>query len=341
MTRGIVRALGWLVIAHGLAHAVLPLRGLTASAVDVTPMVLYTMSIVGFVAAGLGLLGLRPFTSAISPTLVLSSGLSIVAIQQLHEPDLWLGGAFDCAFFFLGVWRGYAGWPVVGPQHGRVWHVLGLTAGFVFLTYVAGSTIAWQWHRTWGATSAELAMSLPGDKTFRDPAFEIQHGVTIDVGPEQVWPWLMQLGQDRAGFYSYDWLERAFGVDVHNRFELRSEWQERQVGDLVPATQPAYLGGLFGENPGWKITELRPERAMVLANWGAFVLVPTTQGRTRFIIRTTTSGPSIPAWAAVLDFLGFQLPHFIMERRMMLTIKALAEQHRNTMAASYMPSATE
>ena len=69
-----------------------------------------------------------------------------------------------------------------------------------------------------------------------------------------------------------------------------------------------------------------PDRALVLKNWGAFVLVPYTGGRTRLLIRSTISHERIPAWAAALNFNVFELPHGIMQRRMLLGIKALAEQ---------------
>jgi len=186
--------------------------------------------------------------------------------------------------------------------------------------------VLFPWSRTWGSTRDEILMTLPGDRPDRDPALEIQHAVTIDAPPSAVWPWLVQLGQDRAGFYSYDWLERAFGVDIRNVTEIRTEWQTRSHGEYVPATQPGYLAGLFGDRPGWTITELDPGRAMVLEHWGAFVLRPTADGRTRFMIRTTISNRAIPVWASTLNFMIFEVPHFIMERRMMLTIKALAEQ---------------
>jgi hypothetical protein len=71
---------------------------------------------------------------------------------------------------------------------------------------------------------------------------------------------------------------------------------------------------------------VEPERALLLEHWGAFVLLPEEGGRTRFLIRSTISHPQIPAWAAALNLAAFQLPHFIMQRRMMLTIKALAER---------------
>ena len=234
MTLGLVRVLGWLVIVHGLSHAVLPLRGSTAPALlieDWVPAGLYMIAMIGFVAAGIGLLGLRPFDRSIGPVLVLSSGLSLVAIARLGDSTLWVGGAFDVVLFFLGLWRGYGGWPA-HPQHGSVWHRVGLACGFAFLGYVALVTVLWPWHRTWGSTRAELALSLPGDEGPRSPAFEIQHAVTIEAPPEAVWPWLVQLGQDRAGFYSYDWLERMFGVEVRNVAEIHPEWQQRAIGDF-------------------------------------------------------------------------------------------------------------
>jgi hypothetical protein len=327
MSLTVVRVLGWLVIAHGLSHAVLPLRGSIEPALlvdDWTPVILYGIAMVGFVAAGLGLLGVRPFDAAISPVLVLSSGFSLVAIVRFADPSLWFGGAWDVALLALGLWRAYGGWPA-HPAHGRVWHAAGVIAAFALLMYVAASSLLYPWHRTWGSTAEELTLPLPGDAAEREPALEIQHAVTIAAPPESVWPWLVQIGQDRAGFYSYDWLERAFGADVRNVREIRAEWQTLQPGDFVRATQPGYLG-LFNEPLGWRVTQTDPGRALVLENWGSFVLLPSGASGTRFIIRSTISNRSIPVWASALNLVTFQLPHFIMQRQMMLTIKTLAEQ---------------
>jgi hypothetical protein len=320
--------LGWFVLAHAFAHAVLPMRGSIAPGPligDWTPAVLYIVSMTGFLVAALGLIGARRLMPAISPLLVVSSVLSLVAISRLGDAGLWIGAAGDLVFLPIGLWRGYAGWPITGHAHGRVWRTLSVVGGIALVAYVGLAAALWPWHRTWGSSESELAMALPGDPTPRHPMMEIQHAVTIDGPPEAVWPWLVQLGQDRAGFYSYDWLERSFGVRIHNAAEIRPEWQSRAVGDFVRATQPGYLGGLFGNDLGWRVTAVEPNRAMVLEHWGAFVLLPTEDGRTRFIIRSTTSNPAIPAWAAAVDLLAFQLPHFIMERRMMLTIKERAE----------------
>jgi uncharacterized protein YndB with AHSA1/START domain len=330
-----VRVLGWLVIAHGLSHAVLPLRGSLAPALlvdDWTPVGLYGVAMVGFVAAGLGLLGLRPLDRAISPILVLASGLSLVAIVRFADPSLWFGAVCDVVLLILGLWRAYGGWPV-HPPHGRIWHAAGLGAGFALLLFVAASTFMYPWHRTWGSTRDELAMSLPGDLPERDRALEIQHAVTIEAPPDEVWAWLVQLGQDRAGFYSYDWLERAIGADVHNVLDIRTEWQTRQEGDVVPAAQRGYLRTFFPNGAGWTVKYLAPGQALVLEDWGAFVLLPTAEGDTRFIIRSTIGHRNLPVWASALNMMTFQLPHFIMQRRMMLTIKRVAER-RHVMRAA-------
>jgi hypothetical protein len=335
MGLALVRVFGWLVIAHGVSHAVLPLRGSLAPALfvdDWIPVGLYAAAMIGFVAAGLGLLGLRPLDRAISPLLVLSSGLSLVAIVRFADPTLWFGAACDGALLLIGLGRSYGGWPA-HPNHGRRLHLAGLAAGFALLFYVGTVTMLYPIHRTWGSTREELLLPLPGDRVPRQPALEIQHAVTIDAAPDAVWRWIVQLGQDRAGFYSYDWLERAIGADIHNVTGIRDEWQRRAVGDFVPATQPGYLSALLHDRPGWTVSVLQPGRAMVLDRWGAFVLLPAADGGTRFIIRSTISHPQIPVWLSAVNFLAFELPHFIMERRMMLTIKALAESEHPALRA--------
>jgi hypothetical protein len=73
---------------------------------------------------------------------------------------------------------------------------------------------------------------------------------------------------------------------------------------------------------------------LVLQSWGAFVLQPTDDGRTRFIIRTKDGDPATTPWMAAMDMIAFELPHFIMERKMMLQIKALAEQRAASLASA-------
>lgn len=335
--RGLRVLFGLLLIAHGVSHAVLPLRGSGAPLfpdTDWTPMILYCVAMIGFVTAGLGVLGVRPMDRMISESMILASIYSLVGMLRLGHSDLWLGAAFDIVLVPVAVWRGYTGWfPRSSVGGARA--MLATAGGVLLLGYVITGAVTWPHHHAWGSTVEERQMSLPGDDATRDPRFEIQHTVTIDAPPEAVWSWLLQLGQDRAGFYSYDWLERLFGADVHNAVEIRPEWQHREAGDFVRATQATYMRGWLGTNLGWTITALEPGRAMVLEHWGAFVLVPQADGDTRLVVRSTVSRPDIPVWAAALQFTFFELPHFIMERRMLLRIKGLAEaQAAQSRAAS-------
>ena len=201
MTLTMVRILGWLVIAHGLLHAVLPMRGFvpSVSGGDWMQVFLYSVSMAGFVAAGLGLLGVRVLDRLISPLLVVASAWSLVAIFTLGDPGLTFGAVCDIALLLVGLWRGYAGWPA-HPSHRRIWRVAAVTTGFTLVAYVGVSAFSYPAHKTWGSTPDELAMAMPGDAEPRDTAFEIQRAVTIDAPAEDVWVWLVQLGQDRGGF---------------------------------------------------------------------------------------------------------------------------------------------
>lgn len=168
-------------------------------------------------------------------------------------------------------------------------------------------------------------MPLPGDWPNRTPAVEVNHAVTVAAPPERIWPYLIQVGRDRGGFYSYSWLENLFGLHIHNADRPNPAWQSRAVGELVPATPPRWLG-LPIEPQGWKVAQVVPERALVLENWGAFVLVPQRDGSTRFIVRSKFGDPRAPVWGAVLTFVTLDVPHFIMERKMLLTLRDLAER---------------
>ena len=321
--------LGVVLVLHGLGSSVLPLRGADVLGPGVwMPAItlLYVTAIVGFVVAGLGVLGVWPLRAAAAPAAFAGGVAGLMGLTAQLDRDLWPGVVLNfglpmcTAVFTLMVARDR-------PVATRGWRrravdVLGLT----LLAWVTVSAVAWPWHRSWGTTPVEWEMTLPGDRTPRTPEFEILHAITIDAPPSAVWAWLVQLGQDRAGFYSYDWLERLFGAEVHNVAEIRPEWQTRSAGDHVYATQSGYLGGIFGERPGWVIDAVEPGRALVLRNWGAFVLMPQDDGRTRLLIRSTISNEQIPAWLAAFNMTAFELPHFIMQRRMMLRIKELAEE---------------
>jgi hypothetical protein len=332
------RALGALIglglLLHGLAHAVLPMRAAEAVAPD-GMTVLYVLAMVGFVAAGLGLVGVAPLRRTIVPGSVVGGICGLMLQLRFFHAEMWPGIVLSTTLPVVAVMYTVIHGIATRQPARPTWKRMGDAAGLACLAWIAAAAVLWPWHRAWGTAPGEWSITLPGDAVPRTPQFEVLHAVTIDAPPSAVWPWLVQIGHDRAGFYSYDWLERLFLADVHNVKELRPEWQSRQAGDRVHATQEGYFGGLFGNRPGWTVTLVEPDRALVLEHWGAFALLPTSDGQTRFLIRSTMSNERIPAWAAAVNMVGFQLPHFIMQRKMMLTIKELAERERPVVGAGF------
>ena len=320
------------LVLHGLGHAVFPMRAadvVTPGVLAPAMTALYLIAMVGFVATGLGVLGVAPLSPVVVPLAMIAAVCGLAAQLWYVDASLWPGVVLSTILPIVATL--YASTVDPGePKRRPVWKRVGDVIAVLGLAWVATSAALWPWHRGWGTTPYQWSMTLPGDSVPRTAEFEILHGVTIGAPPSVVWPWLVQIGQDRAGFYSYDWLERLFLADVHNVRELRPEWQARNTGDRIHATQEGYLGGVLGTRPGWTVSLVEPERALVLENWGAFVLLPTSDGHTRFLIRSTMSHERIPTWAAAVNLTAFQLPHFIMQRKMMLTIKALAEGGAST-----------
>ena len=116
--------------------------------------------------------------------------------------------------------------------HGRrpsVAATIGTSAGGLYFAAVR------PWMRSWGATKDEAERELPGDEFVQDaPWAEQTRAITIDAPVDEVWPWLAQIGQDRGGFYSYEWLENLAGCQMHNADRVHADWQHRAVGDQVP-----------------------------------------------------------------------------------------------------------
>ena len=130
-----------------------------------------------------------------------------------------------------------------------------------------------------------------------------------------MWPWLAQVGQDRGGFYSYEWLENLAGCDMRNADEIHGDWQHREVGETV-MLHPAI---------GMPVTRFEPGRAIGLAGWGTFELEPLPGGRTRLVARGEPAHGAKRIFGALL----VQIPHFVMERKMLLGVKERAEGRRS------------
>ena len=328
--------LGLALIVHGLAHSAAGTWS-SAHAPVALATVLWWFALVGFVAAGLGVLRRVPVLHRRAPMLATTAaGASMILVLLAPHPLYLIGAIVDVAL-------------VVATRRWRPEVARGGTAAIVtstvILVYLSAVILLRPWHTRWGTTAAERAMSLPGDELVPVAHYRMDHAITIDAPPDSVWPWLVQIGQDRGGFYSYAWLERLVGADIHNADRIHPEWQTRAAGDLVRATQRDYLGGLFGSEPGWRVARLDPGRAMVLEQWGAFVVHSAHDGRTRLHVRLRGDGR--PGWAALVGapagLVVFEPAHFIMERGMLRGIKRRAERmmHRDaqdTKTASARPT---
>ncbi len=176
-------------------------------------------------------------------------------------------------------------------------------------------------------------MALPGDDLVAEPAEQITRALTIDAEPDAVWPWIVQIGADRGGFYFYEWLENLFGLGIHNSDVLVPAWQHREVGDLVFADAKG--------SGGWYVMDIQPGRALVLLvgdvrtgrplrrdeqlRWEfcwSFVLLPLSSGRCRLLVRERTAFGH-PLTRALMSPIG--IVSFVMTRQMLRGIKRRVE----------------
>jgi hypothetical protein len=203
---------------------------------------------------------------------------------------------------------------------------LGLAAAAGFLTHAVLPRML----GTWGATDTEKAMPLPGDDLVPD-ADEVQTmAVTIPARPEDVWPWLVQMGVDRAGLYSYTWVENGLlHLGVTNADRIHPEWQDLKVGDIIAFTPDGYPGGRHGP----RVVALEPGRHLVLdSSPGAppgtvtgtwqFVLRAAGDSATRLLLRTRY-GSRRPTSLRVTDFI-LRPAYLVMDRAMLLGIRKRA-----------------
>jgi hypothetical protein len=119
-----------------------------------------------------------------------------------------------------------------------------------------------RYYRNWGTTKEECRMRLPGDELVGEPVLQVTEAVSIDSSPSAIWPWLLQMGQDRGGLYSYQALENVVGLRFHNTDRVHPEWQQLAVGDVVRLAPKGWLG--LRDGLTLRVDAIKPERSIVL-----------------------------------------------------------------------------
>ena len=199
------------------------------------------------------------------------------------------------------------------------------------------------WYLRWGATDEEVEQSMPGDEEISQANYQSTRAITINAQAASIWPWLVQMGQGRGGFYTYTWLENLVGLHISNVDQTLAEFQHLKVGDVIP---------LEPEGSGYRVASIDPNQLLVLvvratdsgvmgtvmnqgkgASTWVFLLRELDNERTRLIVRWRAHWkPTLKTPLLVLIRLLLAPIEFVMERKMLLGIKKRAER-----ASRYAP----
>jgi hypothetical protein len=202
----------------------------------------------------------------------------------------------------------------------KIWKII-LSIIIAVAVFVAALALLTPWMDRWGAADEELRAAFPGDELLPAPASFVNRAVTVNATPEEIYPWIVQLGADKGGMYSYDWLEsHVLQCRQTNANRIHAEWQNLKVGDEMKMC-PDGSGP-----PPYIIAQIVPNQAIVMGHkengewvdlW-QFVIIPQPDETSRLIIRTRTMMTG-GLWTVIHPGV------FIMERAMLLGIKARAE----------------
>ena len=203
--------------------------------------------------------------------------------------------------------------------------------GVVVLLLVFGTwPVSRHWLRNWGSSPAERDRTWPGDQLVAAAHETSTRALHVAAPPAAVWPWLVQFGLDRAGFYSYELLERAAGIPVKNVESIVAAFQALDVGDEIK---------LHPKAPGIPVGALKPERYVCFGladgapvgassdprrSWSIY-LEPAPSESCRLILRSCIEPLREPTMLKRVG-LGLEQPiDFVMEQRMVRTLRRLAE----------------
>src|SRR5688572_3202806 len=193
--------------------------------------------------------------------------------------------------------------------------LLGIAVGLgvAFLVIALYITLLGPWQRRWGSTDEDVGRTMPGDELLRPGAPSTTRAITIDATPRDVFPWLLQIGYGRGGWYSYDWIDNDGKRSVHR---IDPALQHLAVGDRIQML-PRF---------GPTVQEIEQDHHILSsgdADTWCLLVEPTPEGRSRLVSRwrqdwQKSIGTFI--WSLISD-----PGAFVMEQKMLRTIRTLAE----------------
>ncbi len=212
-------------------------------------------------------------------------------------------------------------------------------------------SMMWVYGMRYKLTPAEKALTFHGDDWIKPDEKHLRYdsGITIEAPPEKIWPYVRQVGQDRAGWYSFDWLERLFTFHIHNHYDIHPEWQTLEPGVFQWFHQaPLSIGEWVTEasndgpwyfashsdsrtDPTYQNPGPNQEKALNLGIWKYFCwtwnwqLVPVDENRTRLLMRCDcTFAPYIRLYKYFVVFI-LGTASIVMGRNMLDVLKELIE----------------
>ena len=188
----------------------------------------------------------------------------------------------------------------------------------VYLTWIR------PWQLRWGATDEEVSRQMPGDEIITHPHFDATRAVTINAPVEKIWPWIMQIGYTRAGWYSYDWIDNQGRPSAR---QIIPELQNLAVGDTIPLSKWTYETVLEIETYRFMVWQGGDGSAATDGTW-VWGLYPHTdsasgQLRTRLVVRMRGRYHWRSPW--ILLLLVVDALDIVMLRKCLLGIKRRAE----------------
>ncbi len=207
---------------------------------------------------------------------------------------------------------------------------------------ILGSIVSWMtvlyillirpWHLRWGATDEEVDRPMPGDDRVPHPMLEATRAITIKASAAEIWPWLIQMGYRRAGWYSYDILDNE-GNHVDR---IIPELQHLEVGDVMKTDAEG----------GFTVAAIEPNRSLVLVIRNLYAQISSTifldeidKKQTRLVMRLRANFKR--DLRTSLFYLVFEPGDFVMMRKELLGIKQRVERERISKSASERASTME